>query len=43
MYDITTWLKTITTNKLSNISQNKGNQTVKFGQLIEYNERNIFL
>ena len=26
-----------------NISQNKGNQTIKFGQLIEYNKRNIFL
>ena len=28
---------------LPNISQNKGNQTMKFGQLIEYNKRNIFL
>ena len=26
-----------------NISRNKGNQTMKFGQLIEYNIRNIFL
>ena len=26
---------------LSNISRNKGNQTLKFGQLIEYNIRNI--
>ena len=26
-----------------NISQSKGNQTMKFGQLIEYNKRNIFL
>ena len=25
-----------------NISQSKGNQTIKFGQLIEYNKRNIF-
>ena len=25
------------------ISRSKGNQTMKFGQLIEYNERNIFL
>ena len=25
------------------ISQSKGNQTMKFGQLIEYNKINIFL
>ena len=25
-----------------NISQNKGNQTMKLGQLIEYNKRNVF-
>ena len=28
---------------LSNISKSKGNQTMEFGQLIEYNKRNIFL
>ena len=28
---------------LSNISKDKGNQTMKFGQLIDYNMRNIFL
>ena len=28
---------------LPNISRSKGNQTMKFGQLIEYNQRNIFL
>ena len=28
---------------LANISQSKGNQTMKFGQLIEYNKINIFL
>ena len=28
---------------LLNISGSKGNQTMKFGQLIEYNMRNIFL
>ena len=27
---------------LPNISRSKGNQTMKFGQLIEYNLRNIF-
>ena len=35
-------LQTIVRHILSNISQGKGNQTMKFGQLIEYNERNIF-
>ena len=38
-----TGLQTITINILPNISQSKGNQTMKFGQLIEYNKRNIFL
>ena len=33
----------IATNILSNISRSKGNQTIKFGQLIEHNMRNIFL
>ena len=28
---------------LTNISRSKGNQTIKFVQLIEYNMRNIFL
>ena len=28
---------------LSNISRNKGSQTMKFGQLIAYNIKNIFL
>ena len=28
---------------LSNISRSKGNQAMKFGKLIEYNMRNIFL
>ena len=28
---------------LPNISISKGNQTMKFGQLIEYNMKNIFL
>ena len=28
--------------KLLNISRSKGNQTMTFGQLIEYNLRNIF-
>ena len=28
---------------LPNISRSKGNQAMKFGQLIEYNMRNIFV
>ena len=36
-------LQTIAIQILSNISQSKGNQIMKFGQLIEYNKINIFL
>ena len=36
-------LQTIAIHILPNISQRKGNQTKKFGQLIEYNKINIFL
>ena len=36
-------LQTIAVHILPNISQTKGNQTMKFGQLIEYDKRNIFL
>ena len=36
-------LQTIATHILPNISQSKGNQIMEFGQLIEYNKRNIFL
>ena len=35
--------QTITIHILPNISRSKGNQTMKFGQSIEYNVRNIFL
>ena len=34
--------QTITIHILPNISRSKDNQTMKFGQLIEYNMRNIF-
>ena len=36
-------LQAIAIQILPNISQSKGNQTMKFGQLTEYNKRNIFL
>ena len=36
-------LQTIAIYILPNISQSKDNQTMKFGQLIKNNKRNIFL
>ena len=42
-HDIITWEKTIARQILPNISQSKGNQTMKLGQLIECNKRNICL
>ena len=38
-----TGLQTIAIEILPNISQIKGYQTMKFGQLIEHKEANIFL
>ena len=35
--------QTITLHRLPNISRSKGNQTIKFGQLIECNMRKISL
>ena len=35
--------QTVAIHIFPNISRSKGNQTVKFGQLIECNMRNIFL
>ena len=35
-------LQTIAIHILPDISQSKGNHTMKFGQLIEYNKRKIF-
>ena len=36
-------LQTISIHIIPNVSQSKYNQAMKFGQLIEYNNRNIFL
>ena len=36
-------LQTIAILVLPNISQSKGNQIMKFGQLIEYNKINTFI
>ena len=35
-------LQLIEIHILPNISQSRGNQTMEFGQLIEYNKRNFF-
>ena len=43
MYDFTTWKQTLSIHILTNISESKGNQTMKFGQLTECDMRNIFL
>ena len=40
--DITVW-ETITIHVLVNITKSKGNQTMKFGQLIKYSLRFFFL
>ena len=36
-------LQAIAIHKFPSTSQSKGNQTGKFGQLIQYNKRNTFL
>ena len=41
--DVTTGKQTIAIHILPNISEIKGNQTMKVGQLMEYNMKNIFL
>ena len=41
--DVTYWTTIPTVHILSNTSRGKCNQTMKFGQLIDYNIRNVFL
>ena len=45
IHDVTNWIinNCNTYVILANISKSKGNKTMKFGQLIEYNMRNIFV
>ena len=43
VYEVATWEIAIRIHILLNISRSKGNQTIKFGELIEYNMKNIFL
>ena len=42
IYDVTNWTA-ITMHILPSVSRSKGNQAMKFGQLIKYNLRNVFL
>ena len=42
-YDVTAWLTNDVIHTLPNILRSKGNQTMKYGQLIECNMGNIFL
>ena len=37
--DVTTWLTNDSIHILPNISRSKGSQTLKLGQLIEYNKK----
>ena len=43
IYDVTAWLQTIAIHILPDTSRSKSNQTMKLGQLIQYNKRKIFL
>ena len=43
MYDVTTWLTNNCNTQLGQYLRSKGNQMMKFGQLLEYNMRTIFL
>ena len=36
-------LQTSAIHILPNISQSKGNQAIKFAQVVEYNKQNVFL
>ena len=41
IYDVTAWLKNNYNTHVAEYLMNKGNQTMKLGQIIEYNKRNI--
>ena len=43
IYDLTTWLTNNCNTQLGQYLRSKGNQMMKFGQLLEYNMRTIFL
>ena len=41
IHDLTTWLSNNCNTHIANISRSKGNQAIKFDQLLEYNRMNI--
>ena len=43
IYDVTNWIRNNHNTNSTNISGSKGNQAIKFGQLINYSVRHIFL
>ena len=43
IYDIKNWAKNNYNTHIAQISRSKSNQTMKSGQSVEYNMRNIFL
>ena len=43
IYDILTWKVNDYNTHIDQYLRSKGTQTMKFGQLLEYNMRNIFL
>ena len=43
IYDLKTWLTSNSHIHIASYTRSKGNQTMKFGQLIQYNKKNIFL
>ena len=43
IFDVTDWIKNNYNTHIGQYLKKKSNQTRKFGQLIEYNMRNIFL
>ena len=43
IYDVTAWLTNNCNTHIAHISRSKGNQAIKFGQITDYNMRNIFL
>ena len=43
IHDVTTWITNNCNTQLPNISRSKGKQAMKFGKLIKYNMRNIFV
>ena len=43
MYDVITWETSNCNTHIAQYLKKKSNETMKFGQFIEYNTRNVFL